>query len=286
MNKKNKYILTMILILVIVFIIVLAKKNKYNDIVVKEDNTTITLNPNETIFLEDITQSNFTCTGIAYDNLTNTFWIADYGAENKDKPLNPRLIQLDEKLSEIYSIIDLANFMNDDFNIQGITYDTSSDSIWIAVGKSIINIDKKGNLLNAIDLKDYAKYSSNGIAYDKNNDTIWILFYKKYLLNIDKNGEVLLKQKVNLKDQDHIFLNDEGNLMATVGADYYGENNYIVDINKATGEIGVKYKIIASYAVEGLCILNNKLYVVNDGFYHNAKINKSYIQIYNLENVY
>ena len=64
--------------------------------------------------------------------------------------------------------------------------------------KSIYNIDKKGNIIEKIDLGIYKKYSANGISYDTKNDTIWALMYSKYLLHYDKKGN-LLKEKNYVK---------------------------------------------------------------------------------------
>ena len=51
-------------------------------------------------------------------------------------------------------------------------------------------------------------------------------------------------------------------------------------MDKNSGDISVKYKVIGAYAVEGICIVGSNMYIANDGLYHNAKIKESYISAY------
>ena len=221
----------------------------------------------------------FTCTGLAWDSIMNSIWIGDYCAKSANNTPSQRVIQINKELTEVISIIDLSNMLNTNDNLQGVAYDDYNDSLWLAVGDSCKNISKDGKLIFAFDLGKYKKYKSNGICVD--GDTLWVLCYSKYLLHYDKSGNLIKEYSFNFKDQDMLF-NSGDELIATVGADYNGENNYVVTFNKNTGETDVKYQIHGAYAVEGISIVDGKLYILNDGLYHDAKIRESYFAIYDL----
>ena len=69
----------------------------------------------------------------------------------------------------------------------------------------------------------------------------------------------------------------------TVGDDYAGEDNFLVEIDIRNKNSTIKCRIQESYAIEGCIVIDKKLYVVNDGLYHNAKIKKSYISVYDFK---
>ena len=73
--------------------------------------------------------------------------------------------------------------------MQGVTYDSSNDSLWISVGKSLVNITKQGKLINRIFID--LDCEMNGVCYDKETDTLWVLCYTDYLLNISKDMKIL-----------------------------------------------------------------------------------------------
>lgn len=230
------------------------------------------------IFFEDFGEDDFTCTGLTWDENDNAFWIADYGAlTNINMPI-PRLVEVKNEFSEVVKILDLSNILSVDDNLQGIAFDKIANSLWLAVGDTVKNIDKDGRLLSEFDLGKYAKYESNGICVDETDDTLWVLCYSKYLLNYDKSGNLIRKHDMDYRDQDQLTIRD-GMILATVGADYSGEENYVISINKNSGKTKVEYQTIGAYAVEGICIVSDKMYIVNDGRYHDAKIKNSYISV-------
>ena len=163
--------------------------------------------------------------------------------------------------------------------MQGIAYDTIDDAIWIAVGASIQEISKRGKLTIVIDLGKYKKYQANGICMDNEDHTLWVLCYNKYMLHFDREGNLLKSYPVNMKDQDMIYMYD-GLIYITVGADYKGEENYCVVFDTQTENIKIQYKLYQSYAVEGIYIDDDYIYVVNDGAFHNAMIPRTYISVY------
>ena len=174
----------------------------------------------------------------------------------------------------------MNDILGEDINLQGISYDKKDDSLWLATGNEIYNIEKDGTTKKNISLGRYTKYKSNGIAVD--NDFIWVLCYSEFLLKLDREGNVIKKIKFNYQDQDHICLLDNGNLYATVGADYDGENNFVFEINTQSGYNKCTYAVQESYAIEGIIVLDDKMYILNDGKYHKAKMQDSYIAVYDL----
>ena len=219
-----------------------------------------------------------TPTGVAYDEAAGTFWLCDYGSE--DKPCSIYELSKDFRLTG--KEIKLTSILDKDWNLQGITYDSQDDSFWIAVGNKIVEVDKDGKELNEIVLDQFDKFKSNGIAYDKETDSLWILCDRKLLINCSKNGKVQKSIKCNISDQDHLFFVDSSSLYISAGADYNGDDNFIMEVEVDTKKIKALYRLEDSFAVEGISVLDGKLYVINDGIFHNAKIKDNYVSCYDL----
>lgn len=219
-----------------------------------------------------------TPTGVAYDEAAGTFWLCDYGSE--DKPCSIYELSKDFRLTG--KEIKLTSILDKDWNLQGITYDSQDDSFWIAVGNKIVEVDKDGKELNEIVLDQFDKFKSNGIAYDKETDSLWILCDRKLLINCSKNGKVQKSIKCNISDQDHLFFVDSSSLYISAGADYNGDDNFIMEVEVDTKKIKALYRLEDSFAVEGISMLDGKLYVINDGIFHNAKIKDNYVSCYDL----
>lgn len=134
-------------------------------------------------------------------------------------------------------------------------------------------------MTKVIDLGKYKKYQANGICMDNEDHTLWVLCYNKYMLHFDREGNLLKSYPVNIKDQDMIYMYD-GLIYITVGADYKGEENYCVVFDTQTENIKIQYKLYQSYAVEGIYIDEDYIYIVNDGAFHNAMIPRTYISVY------
>lgn len=164
-------------------------------------------------------------------------------------------------------------------NLQGIAYDEKADTIWMACGNSIQEISKSGEILNVLLLEEFQKFQFNGICYDSNTDTLWVLCYDKHLINITKHGICLNAVGSNFKGQDMLCIYD-GQLYITVGADYVSNNNYCVIYDLVTGSFSVKWRLDGSYAIEGIYVDENKMFIVNDGAFHTAKIPRTYLAIY------
>lgn len=195
MNKR--FFLSIIFIfftLIITFISIKLINRPTNPVDMVNENTE-TLKAEKQIMFNEFNENDFTCTGMTYDTKNNSIWIADYGAENDNNELNPRLLELDYEYKNVINIINLKNIMDNSFNLQGISYDEIDNSLWLATGDYIYEINKNGDIIQKYSMGKYSKYKSNGIFVD--NDKIWILCYKKYLLCLNREGDFINKYKFN-----------------------------------------------------------------------------------------
>lgn len=278
-KKALKIILILIVILAAITIIIkiISRPISPNK---KINSETKNISPSQIVRFEDIGLENFTCTGLTYDEKSDTFWIADYGVLSSNERTIPRIVQINKDMTSVISELSLNDILGGDINLQGISYDKKDDSLWLATGDEIYNIEKDGTTKKNISLGRYSKYKSNGIAVD--NDFIWVLCYSEFLLKMDREGNIIKKIKFNYQNQDHICLLDNGNLYATVGADYDGENNFVFEINTQSGYNKCAYTVQKSFAIEGIIVIDDKMYILNDGKYHKAKMQDSYIAVYDL----
>ncbi|MCH5186969.1 MAG: hypothetical protein J1F63_01100 [Oscillospiraceae bacterium] len=193
--------------------------------------------------------------------------------------LRPALIKM-TKTFEYLDEIDLSSYVidNTDMSLQGVAYDDKDDALWFTDSKDIFEVDKNGKMIRRVELPNMYRHP-NGIAYDADSDSIWILGFKNYLINIAKDGKVKKRFRCNYRDQDQIMLIDN-KIFFTVGADYNGSDNYLGEVDLTSGAVDVYCKLLDSYAVEGCCVIEDKLYIFNDGYYHSAAINENVVQVY------
>ena len=237
------------------------------------------INPYQIIEFSQMGEKDFTCTGMTYDAIDNTYWIADYGAYTPKEDPEPRVVEVNSNFDSIIKSIDLSNILERNSNLQGLCYDESDDALWGAVGNKLVEFDKNGTIKNTIELGKYSKYQSNGVCYDRDDDSLWVLFASKLIIHYDKDGNILSKFEFDYVGQDHIAKQGD-DLLITVGADYTGINNYVCRVSTKNGVVKNLYRVNGSNAVEGICINDKKVFIVNDGLYHSDLKNKSYISIY------
>ena len=242
-------------------------------------NDVKTIEPDKIVLFSDFGARDFTCTGLTYDSVDEAFWIGDYGALSVNETPEPRLIEVDKNLNAIIRILPISDVIEKGCNLQGVAYDIQEDCLWLAVGKNIFAVNKEGMIIHSIDMEKYAGSLSNGIAYDKDDDSIWVLCASNYLLNYSKNGTLLAELPFNYADQDHLCIMD-GYLYITVGADYNGRNNFICKVSSQDGSITTLYRTYGAESLEGICIHDGHVMIVNDGAYHNDPIGHSYITVY------
>ena len=214
----------------------------------------------------------FTCTGLTFDEVNEVWWIGCYGRTNEDEEYgHSRIIEMDRDFEKILNVLDISSLVEGTKdNIQGVAYDNSNNSLWFTDSHILYNITSKGELLKTIEFE--AKYKKpNGIAVDNKNDLIWVLFFNDYLVQVDKNGKIIKEYPCNIEDQDQLFINQaNGTLLFTAGADYMGNENFIYEYDFANECPVLVYQLMDSYAVEGLVVDHDTIYVANDGLYHAA----------------
>lgn len=283
-DKKTAVITIYIVLFAIVFIAVVARVLLNHNSIAKsidtiKDINIIDVEPNSCISFSDFGEDDFTCTGMAFDSSKHCYWLADCGLEKGDEKHMPRLIKVEEDFSSVTEIVDLSNVVDSEDNLQGVAFDSKNESLWIAIGSAIEEIDYHGNLKRRISLGRYKKYQANGICYDEKDDTLWVLCYTKYILHYDKNGNLISTFNFHYFDQDQIAIHNN-ELIITIGADYRGLNNYVCVVSKGDGAVLRLYRVKKTYAEEGICFNRDKLMIANDGYYHDAIINESYIAVF------
>lgn len=219
----------------------------------------------------------FTCTGLAYDKNEDVFYIGNVGkALPEEEGFNASIVKISKDFSHISGEINLQeNFPEMKF-IQGVAIDCSDDTIWLCSVEEnkVRHIDKEGNDLGSINF-----VYPVGICYDSRNDSLWVIS-DEWLCNIKKDGEILKRFWIRLRGQDQIWLDENDNkIYLTAGRDYHkGGSVYAIDLS--TGIADRKYFLRDSYAVEGIYIDGNRMYVLNDGYYHRAEIPFNQVNIY------
>lgn len=223
-------------------------------------------------------EQGFTCTGLAFDAVEKCFYIGNIGKRRFDSKENihSTIVVLDKNFSFIVKQIDIGNIFPEMGDVQGLTIDSSDDTIWFCSFQEnmVRHIDKKGKDLGGLEIKN-----PTGIAYDSRFDHIWVLTYSE-LLCMEKNGKVKKSIPVSIEGQDQIWI-DENNLrvLMTGGINYQGEN-YVYSIDLNSGEIKKLYTLLDSYAIEGIAVDSGNMYIANDGVYHKAKVEANQINIY------
>lgn len=287
-GKINKKLYLTIIVVIVAGIIVAGGLYVYEKIIItpksiqNEFEEVKEVKAEDTISFSSIGLEDFTCTGMTYDSKDDTFWICDYGAMNADEQARPRIIELDKSLGVIIRIVELSGVLDSSANLQGIAYDRDLDCLWLAVGNTVVALNKEGAKIGSIDLGKYSAFKSNGICYEENDNSLWILCASSYLLHYDKNGTVLGEYSFNYSDQDHICT-DGSSLYITVGVDYRGTNNYVCKVSPQDGNALALYRVLGANALEGICCVDGKILIANDGLYHSDLTGHSYITIFNAE---
>lgn len=274
MIKKKSFFLILSLLIVVILAYIIIPNIKMKTQQEKCDK----IYANQILKLPDkeINNIGFTCTGLFWDGMEKKFLIGNAG---KYKPEDEKFQATIEVVKSDFSVIERSipcylNFksMRD---IQGITKGTDG-SIWLcSYGENKVrHINEQGEEIGGFDIKE-----PSGIAYDSRDNTLWILT-NNYLYKCLYDGTIEKKIKIHIKGQDQLFLDEKKDLIYfSAGADYHGDS-YIYIVNLKTNEIKPLYILKDSYAIEGITIVDNILYVLNDGYYHNAEIANNQVNMY------
>lgn len=222
----------------------------------------------------------FTCTGLAYDSATDTFLIGDIGILLPNSgTIRSQIVRLSSDFTTVEGTIKLYETFPAMSDVQGITIDTSDNSIWFCSPSEnlIRHISSDGINMGSISIS-----SPTGVAYSASDDSLWVLNYSNKIIHIDKSGAAFGMYSFAYGETlDQCFLDETNNLLYIVaGTNYTSRNNvYIFDLETHEQRIACT---VNSYSVEGLWIGKNRMVIVNDGYYHSAIIPVNQADIYDL----
>ena len=233
---------------------------------------------NKILKLPDKEKANvgFTCTGLYWDKEEECFFIGNAGKyKPNDKTFQASIEIVEKDFSAIKGDIPCYLKFENMRDIQGVTKSTDG-TIWLcSYGENKVrHIDEKGNELGNFDIKE-----PSGIANDSKSNTLWTLT-NNYLYNCSYDGVVQKSIKIHIKGQDQLFLDEKNDLIYfSAGADYHGDS-YIYTVDLKTSKVKPLYVLKDSYAIEGITIVDDVLYVLNDGYYHDAETPINQVNMY------
>lgn len=238
-----------------------------------------------TIPLPDIynNEHGWTCTGLAYDEDTDTFFVGDIGKELPSSiGFASQIVKVSSDFSIVKGTIPLYSLFPNMQDVQGITIDTTDDTIWFcSASESLIrHINLNGESIGSISVLG----RPTGICYSPNDDSFWVLTYASTnnIKHVERDGTVIEQYTFNYSDTlDQCFLDSElGHLYITAGENYSSRNNiYLFNTKTHTQSIACT---VDSYSVEGIWVGTNSMVIVNDGYYHSAYDNRNVANFYDL----
>lgn len=240
------------------------------------------LTASQVVPLPDIYESGkgFTCTGLAYDESVDAFLVGDIGILLPNSgTIKSQIVVLSDDFQTVLKTIPLYNTFSGMGDIQGITIDTSDNSIWFCAPSvsKIYHTNMQGENLGSISVN-----RPTGIAYSASDDSFWVLTYGNQILHVAKNGTVLETYNSQFGEAlDQCFLDDgRGYLYIVAGTNYTSRNNvYLFNTNTHSQTIACT---VDSYSVEGIWLGNGQMIIVNDGYYHSATVPVNQANIYDL----
>lgn len=274
---KRKVLLTICCVLIGIFFVAFFMYNAEPNI---NSDDAVRLKSNKVISLPGIrnTEDGFTCTGLVYDPQKCVFLVGNAGKLNPaDEVFEANIVVLSENFETVLKTIDCYKFFPDMRDIQGVTID-GNGFIWLcSYGENKVRkISVEGNSLFEFEIKE-----PSGIAYSAVTNSLWVLTSNK-LLNCDLNGKVIKSYSFKQAGQDQICIDDNrGLIYITAGNDYH-DSSFVYRFDISKGQFELMYILEDSYAIEGIAIVNNYMYIMNDGLYHDAEISSNQVNIYDI----
>ncbi len=240
------------------------------------------LTANQKINLPDLYEAGkgFTCTGLSYDLINNCFLVGDIGILKPNSgTIRSQIIKMSADFSSVLGTIPLYERFPSMADVQGITIDTRNNTIWFcSPGENKIrNITQQNNPLAEINITQ-----PTGIAFDRRDSSLWVLNYQNKILHVDRYGNIIQSVDFAYNEAlDQCFFDPgRGYLYITAGNNYNSRNNIYL-YNTISGEQSIVCTV-DSYSVEGLWIGEDKMVIVNDGYYHSAAEPYNTADIYDL----
>lgn len=240
-----------------------------------------------TIVMPDIPEGEagrgFTCTGLAYDAAEEAFLVGNCGKMQPEETIfRATIVKVSKKEFRYLSEIKLYEMFPDMKDIQGLTIDTSDQSIFFCSfgERKVRHISKDGIDLGGFDLE-----TPSGISYDARTDTLWALTYTS-LVHLSKTGEMLEEIPFSVEGQDQIYLDEENDaIYITAGRNTSSQNEvYRADLQSKQMELA--FVLQDSFGIEGIFLEGNSMYVLNDGYYHSARVPENHVRLYDISMLY
>lgn len=219
----------------------------------------------------------FTCTGLVYDKNEEVFYVGNIGKSLPEvEKFKSTIVKLSKDFKKNLGEIKLYQTFDNMEDIQGLTIDYTDNSIWFCswAENKIRHIDKNGRDLGYIPFDN-----PSGIVYDSRDNSLYILS-STALTQISKDGDILNSIGIELTGQDQLWLDEKYNTIYVTAGNDYNRANYVYTIELDTGKINKKYILLDSYAIEGIYLQDNEMYILNDGYYHGASIPINQVNIY------
>jgi len=221
----------------------------------------------------------FTCTGLSKAP-DGTWWIANDGRSiNDDLTYEPSLIHLNSDFNVKLDEILLSDLYPGIESVQGITYDTSDDTIWFSdlSNDAIRHISLDGTVLN-----DEISFSNpNGLAYDSTRDMLYV-GTTSGLSRIDKSGNVDATYNAGASTWDQLWYDPLLDLV-WVSWGTNGIDGGLVVVDLEEDRIVAEYNLPGFDAAEGIHIDGNILTCLNDGYFHGTSSGRNEVLIYELQ---
>lgn len=240
------------------------------------------LNASSVVPLPDIYGNGhgWTCTGLAYYD--NSFLIGDIGKElPTSQGFASQIVRVSTDFQTVIETIPLYQTFPNMADIQGIAIDRDGTIWFCSTSENLVrHINTNGSSIGSF----YLSNQPTGIAYSPTDDSFWVLTYtnSNNILKVSKTGTVKERYTFAYSETlDQCFLDSSrGYLYITAGANYTGRNNIYL-FNTQTHEQSVTCTV-DSYSVEGIWIGENKMIILNDGYYHDALVKVNQANIYTL----
>ena len=222
-----------------------------------------------------------TCTGLAIDDVTDTFWVSNHGQAGSGDPYTPSLMNVSKDGSTKISELVFTTQFPSAQSIQGVTVDTSDSTLWfISKAENLIrHVSKTGTDLGSIAVDSGA----NGLAYDSGDDTLLVLYDNKQLKRYNAGTGALVETVVTfatLSNVDHLHL-DEMNNVLWISHGASGSTAQVSAYSIDGDVLSDPIRLPDSIAIEGIYLDGTMLYIADDGYFHNGMLNQ--LHTYNFD---
>jgi len=220
------------------------------------------------------TGKGITCTGLAKDDVTDSFWIANHGQATGTDPYTPSLMNVSKDGATEISEIELISLFPAMESVQGVAIDTTDSTLWfISTAENLVrHITKVGSDLGSFSVDAGA----NGLAYDSNDDSLLVLYSNRQIKRYSASTGALIETVVTLStlsNVDHLYLDTVKNILwVSHGASGYPGrvSAYSIDDDVLSDPL----RLPEADAIEGIYLDGSFLYVASDGYFHNGTLNQ------------